>query len=52
LPRRPGGDTSGLWTRGATTGEVAWAARVFLVLGDDGLIHQDYHLTVKPIDPA
>ncbi|GAA4614295.1 hypothetical protein GCM10023195_62310 [Actinoallomurus liliacearum] len=30
-------------------GEVAWAARVFLLLGDDGRIRQDYHLTVKPL---
>jgi hypothetical protein len=29
--------------------EVAWAARVFLILGDDGLIRQDYRLTVKPL---
>ncbi|MFG1711040.1 hypothetical protein ACFLIM_48565 [Nonomuraea sp. M3C6] len=29
--------------------EVAWASRVFLVLGGDGLIRQDYHLTVKPL---
>ncbi len=29
--------------------EVAWAARVFLVLGEDGLIRQDYQLTVKPL---
>jgi hypothetical protein len=34
---------------GDTAGEVAWAARVFLVLGDDGLIRQDYQLTVKPL---
>ena len=30
-------------------GEVAWAARVFIVLGEDGLILQDYQLTVKPL---
>ena len=30
-------------------GEVAWAARVFLVLGPDGLIREDYQLTVKPL---
>jgi hypothetical protein len=29
-------------------GEVAWAARVFLLLGADGLIREDYQLTVKP----
>jgi len=30
-------------------GEVAWAARVFLLLGADGLIQEDYQLTVKPL---
>ena len=30
-------------------GEVAWAARVFLLLGEDGLIREDYQLTVKPL---
>lgn len=35
-----------LTTRG---GEVAWAARVFIVLGENGLIQQDYQLTVKPL---
>lgn len=30
-------------------GEVAWAARVFLVLGPDGLIREDYQLTVKSL---
>jgi hypothetical protein len=29
--------------------EVAWAARVFLILDADGLIHEDYHLTIKPL---
>ena len=33
----------------APDGEVAWAARVFLVLGRDGLIREDYQLTVKPL---
>jgi hypothetical protein len=33
----------------APDGEVAWAARVFLVLGADGLIREDYQLTVKPL---
>jgi hypothetical protein len=32
-------------------GEVGWAARVFLVLGEDGLIRQDYHVTVIPLAP-
>ena len=30
-------------------GEVAWAARVFLLLRPDGLISEDYQLTVKPL---
>jgi hypothetical protein len=29
--------------------EVAWAARVFIVLGDSGRIREDYQLTVKPL---
>jgi hypothetical protein len=33
----------------APDGEIAWAARVFLVFGKDGLIRQDYQLTVKPL---
>jgi hypothetical protein len=33
----------------APGGEVAWAARVFLLLGKDGLIREDYQLTVKPL---
>jgi hypothetical protein len=32
----------------APGGEVAWAARVFLLLGADGRIQEDYQLTVKP----
>lgn len=32
-----------------TDGDVAWAARVFLLLDQDGLIRQDYQLTVKPL---
>lgn len=31
------------------TAEVAWAARVFLLLSDDGRIREDYQLTVKPL---
>ena len=30
-------------------GDVAWAARVFLLLGPDGLIREDYQLTVKAL---
>jgi hypothetical protein len=33
----------------APGGEVAWAARVFLLLGADGLVQEDYQLTVKPL---
>jgi hypothetical protein len=33
----------------APGGEVAWAARVFLLLGADGLIREDYQLTIKPL---
>lgn len=33
----------------APDGEVAWASRVFLLLGRDGLIREDYQLTVKPL---
>jgi len=35
----------------APGGEVAWAARVFLLLGADGRIREDYQLTVKPLAP-
>jgi hypothetical protein len=41
--------TSQLTTPG---GQVDWAARVFLLVGPDGLIKEDYHLTVKPLPPA
>lgn len=30
-------------------GQVAWAARVFLFLGDAGYIREDYQLTVQPL---
>jgi len=30
-------------------GEAAWAARIFLLVGRDGLIREDYQLTVKPL---
>ena len=33
----------------APGGETAWAARVFLLLDADGLIREDYQLTVKPL---
>ncbi|MEU9018180.1 hypothetical protein [Actinomadura sp. NPDC048394] len=31
-------------------GDVAWAARVFLVLGEDDLIRYDYQFTVQPLE--
>jgi hypothetical protein len=34
---------------GDRAGEVVWAARVFLVLGADGRIREDYQLTVQPL---
>ncbi|WP_131738489.1 hypothetical protein [Actinomadura roseirufa] len=34
---------------GDNAGEIAWIARVFLVLDKDGLIERDYHFTVKPL---
>jgi len=30
-------------------GDVVWAARVFLLVGPDGLIREDYQLTVKAL---
>jgi hypothetical protein len=33
----------------APSEEVAWAARVFLLLDEDGRIREDYQLTVKPL---
>jgi hypothetical protein len=33
----------------APDGEVAWAARVFLLTGSNGFIREDYQLTVKPL---
>ncbi len=39
-------------TQDAELGELAWAARVFLVLDDDGLVQQSYQITVKPLPPA
>lgn len=38
--------------KGPQAGEVAWAARVFLMLDQDGRIRQDYHLTVQPLPAA
>ncbi|WP_034263898.1 hypothetical protein [Actinospica robiniae] len=33
----------------AQQGESAWAARVFLLLDDDGLVQQSYQLVIKPL---
>ncbi|MEV5576707.1 hypothetical protein AB0L06_42345 [Spirillospora sp. NPDC052269] len=30
-------------------GEIAWAARVFLIVGADDLIRYDYHFTTRPM---
>jgi len=30
-------------------GQVDWAARVFVLVGPDGLIREDYQLTVQPL---
>ena len=30
-------------------GDVAWAARVFVLLGETGRIREDYQLTVRPL---
>ncbi|GGU84420.1 hypothetical protein GCM10010211_57990 [Streptomyces albospinus] len=40
------------YANGPHADELAWAARVFLVLDDDGRILQDYHLTVQPLPEA
>jgi hypothetical protein len=42
------GGVSDLVGAGQAAG-VGEAARVFLLLGQDGLIRQDYQLTVKPL---
>lgn len=34
---------------GAEAGEPAWTARVFLLVGPDGQIQEDYHVVVKPL---
>lgn len=36
----------------APSGENDWSARVFLVIGPDGLVQEDYHLTIKPLPPS
>ena len=34
------------------SGEAAWTARVFLLLGPDGQIREDYHVVIKPLPPS
>ncbi|MGF6886049.1 hypothetical protein ABIA39_000016 [Nocardia sp. GAS34] len=34
------------------TGEIDWAARVFLILDGDGRIREDYQLTTRPLAAA
>ena len=34
---------------GDNAGELAWSARVFLVLDADGRVREDYQLTVRPL---
>jgi hypothetical protein len=33
------------------SGEAAWTARVFLLVGPDGRVQEDYHIVVKPLPP-
>ncbi|MFG2842896.1 nuclear transport factor 2 family protein [Kitasatospora sp. NPDC048296] len=40
------------YAKGPRLDEVAWAARAFLVLDEEGRILQDYHLTVQPLPEA
>ncbi|MFJ4656912.1 hypothetical protein ACIP5Y_37090 [Nocardia sp. NPDC088792] len=35
---------------GVETGEIAWAARIFLLLDAEDKIREDYQLTVQPLD--
>ncbi len=34
------------------SGEAAWTARVFLLIGPDGHVQEDYHIVVKPLPPT
>jgi hypothetical protein len=36
----------------APSGEIDWSARVFLLVGPDGFIREDFHLTVQPLPPS
>ena len=33
-------------------GEAAWTASVFLLIGPDGRVQEDYHVVVKPLPPT
>jgi len=35
--------------QGPDAGETAWSARVFLVVDEQGLVREDYQLTVQPL---
>ena len=35
-----------------TSGEAAWTARVFLLIGSDGRVEEDYHIQLKLLQPA
>jgi hypothetical protein len=37
-----------LGDKGDNAGDLAWAARVFLLLDDENRVQEDYQLTVKP----
>ena len=34
------------------SGEPAWTARIFLLIGSDGRVQEDYHIVVKPLPPT
>ena len=34
------------------SGEAAWTARVFLLIGPDGRVQEDYHVVIKPLPPS
>jgi hypothetical protein len=34
------------------SGEAAWTARVFLLVGPDDRVQEDYHVVVKPLPPT
>jgi hypothetical protein len=34
------------------SGEAAWTARVFALVGPDGMVREDYHVVIKPLPPT